>query len=898
MRHTGIEAIGDVPWGSHLCRFYETPQDLVDTLVPYFKEGLEANERCLWVTSEPLTVREARAALSTAVPDLNKRIRKGQIEIIGHGEWRARLENISPGDVPGSLVGEVEAALAKGWEGLRVGWDQAGAGPEGLKDARGHEEAVAGVIGRREMLAVCAYPLRKCGPAEIIDIAARHDVALIKRDGRWEKGPAIRLIGTHLDLTQQKSADDTLRRERDFSATLLDTMGALVIVIDVQGRITRFSRECQRTTGYSEREVLGRVFWEFLVPEEDLAGVMQTWAALKAGDFPNQHENRWRAKDGRTRLIAFSNSALTGPQGDIEFVISTGIDITDRRRAEESSRYQALLLSQVHDGIIGSDEYSRINFWNKGAVLMYGFTEAEALGKTTQEILRPTYEPGEREKIFEDLRLYGTTRATLRTKHKDGTPVMAEVNSTRLMDESGTTTGYVVAYRDVTEHRLAEEALRESESLLRAVTDSTEDAVYVKDLESRWRFANPALLSIIGKPESEVLGRTDAEIYADPAVGEAILANDRLVLSLGVPQDFEETALTAHGMRIFLSTKAPRRDHRGRIVGLIGISRDITERKRMEEALRESEQKYRELVRSAPAGIYEVDFRTRKFISVNDAMCELTGYTRDELLAMTPFEILDEAGRSQFQRRTERWLAGEKPDESIEYRVVTRGGGEIYALLNVRFTKDKNGIPLGATVVAHDITERRKVEEELRRTQSHLENLIDYANAPIIVWDPQFKIETFNHAFERLTGLEAEKVIGLPLDILFPESSRKESVAHIRRTLAGERWEIVEIPILRIDGSVRTVLWNSANVYDRDGTAIAATIAQGQDITERKQAEEKLRRHTNELLRLNQTLTALSHSNRALMRAKSEKAIPRRDLPDHRRGLRPRHGLDRLRGER
>ena len=129
------------------------------------------------------------------------------------------------------------------------------------------------------------------------------------------------------------------------------------------------------------------------------------------------------------------------------------------------------------------------------------------------------------------------------------------------------------------------------------------------------------------------------------------------------------------------------------------------------------------------------------------------------------------------------------------------------------------------------------------RTREHLENLFDYANAPIIVWDTDFRITRFNHAFERLTGLRAEDVMGRPLDILFPEASRVDSLSHIKRTLAGERWEVVEIPILRTDGAVRTVLWNSANIYDKDGTTLTATIAQGQDITERKQAEEGLRRN-------------------------------------------------------
>jgi len=167
-------------------------------------------------------------------------------------------------------------------------------------------------------------------------------------------------------------------------------------------------------------------------------------------------------------------------------------------------------------------------------------------------------------------------------------------------------------------------------------------------------------------------------------------------------------------------------------------------------------------------------------------------------------------------------------------------------------------------IYGHDITERKLAEETLRETRDYLDNLFNYANAPIIVWDPQFRITRFNHAFERMTGRNAEEVLGNEIDILFPEYSREESLAHIHKTTSqGERWEVIEIPILHIDGSVRTVLWNSANVLASDEKTVVATIAQGQDISERKQKEEQLRK-------LNRILAALSMSSQAVMRAKSE----------------------------
>jgi len=140
-----------------------------------------------------------------------------------------------------------------------------------------------------------------------------------------------------------------------------------------------------------------------------------------------------------------------------------------------------------------------------------------------------------------------------------------------------------------------------------------------------------------------------------------------------------------------------------------------------------------------------------------------------------------------------------------------------------------------------DITERKRTEEVLRETNEYLQNLFNSASAPIVVWDPQFRITAFNRAFEAVSGWNARDVIGKSIEILFSPAQVESSMDRIRKTLTGERWKTVEILILHRDGSVRTVLWNSATVIAADGKTPLATIAQGQDITERKRAERVLR---------------------------------------------------------
>jgi PAS domain S-box-containing protein len=159
-----------------------------------------------------------------------------------------------------------------------------------------------------------------------------------------------------------------------------------------------------------------------------------------------------------------------------------------------------------------------------------------------------------------------------------------------------------------------------------------------------------------------------------------------------------------------------------------------------------------------------------------------------------------------------------------------------------------------------EVAERKRAEGALRETNEYLENLFNYANTPIIVWDPQFRITRFNHAFESLTGRKPADVIGGCLDVLFPPSLVESSMELIRKTLTGEHWQTVEIPTLHLDGSIRTVLWNSATIFAPDGETPVATIAQGQDITERQRAEEKLRWHNRELSVLATVRRAIAES--------------------------------------
>lgn len=264
---------------------------------------------------------------------------------------------------------------------------------------------------------------------------------------------------------------------------------------------------------------------------------------------------------------------------------------------------------------------------------------------------------------------------------------------------------------------------------------------------------------------------------------------------------------------------------------------DITDRKRAEDELKRSEEKYSALYSSMTEGValhdvvYDSTGSPVDYIiaDVNPAYEQITGRARESVVGRKASDVYG-TGAAPYLDIYARVASSGKPESFETYfpSMKRHFGISVFSASRGRFS-----------TVFRDITDRKLAEEKLREARDYLENLFNYANAPIIVWDPDLKITRFNHAFERLTGRKAEEVLGKRLDILFPESAREQSLTLIRRAVAGERLETVEIPIEYVDRAVHTVLWNSATLFAADGRTPLAAIAQGQDITRRKAAEEE-----------------------------------------------------------
>jgi signal transduction histidine kinase len=186
LRRTGVDVVGDIPWGTHFCLFYDTKAALLDTLVPYCKAGLESGEFCLWVVAPPLTVAEALQALRDAVPDFDRYSVDGSIEIVGAHDWYLQDGAFDLARVIAGWNEKLARASAKGYAGVRVTGDTAWLERKDWADFCEYEESLNGAIANQRLAVLCTYPLAACGAAEILDVVRTHQFAVTRRLGTWE----------------------------------------------------------------------------------------------------------------------------------------------------------------------------------------------------------------------------------------------------------------------------------------------------------------------------------------------------------------------------------------------------------------------------------------------------------------------------------------------------------------------------------------------------------------------------------------------------------------------------------------------------------------------------------------------------------------------------------------
>ncbi|MEA2877465.1 MAG: hypothetical protein QOF14_2661 [Hyphomicrobiales bacterium] len=186
LRNTGIDILGDMLWGSHFCLFYETKQDLFDTLVPYFKTGLESNEFCFWVVSGPLTLDEARDALRQGVPDFDRYLAKGSIEFFPGREWYLKENEFGLKRIIDGWMEKLQHALNHGFEGMRASANAFWLATKHYEDFCAYEHEVNGWFAGNPLAVLCTYPLTASKASDMLDVARAHQFTFARRKGDWE----------------------------------------------------------------------------------------------------------------------------------------------------------------------------------------------------------------------------------------------------------------------------------------------------------------------------------------------------------------------------------------------------------------------------------------------------------------------------------------------------------------------------------------------------------------------------------------------------------------------------------------------------------------------------------------------------------------------------------------
>lgn len=186
LRRTGIGVVGDMPWGTHFCQLYETKEDLLGTLVPFFKVGLESNELCVWVLSEPLTREEAMSALCVAVPTIDLHVANRHIEFFPAREWYFQGFKLDLLRATSNWNEKLADGLARGLNGMRGTGDAAWVEPRYRRDFSDYEQQLNDTLRKQHMMVLCTYPLATGSAADLLDAARTHHFAMVRRNGGTE----------------------------------------------------------------------------------------------------------------------------------------------------------------------------------------------------------------------------------------------------------------------------------------------------------------------------------------------------------------------------------------------------------------------------------------------------------------------------------------------------------------------------------------------------------------------------------------------------------------------------------------------------------------------------------------------------------------------------------------
>jgi len=572
-------------------------------------------------------------------------------------------------------------------------------------------------------------------------------------------------IASLLDVTDRKRAMEALRESEELHARLVDTIPDIVLRLALDGRIVFVNDYALRIGGYGRTEIEGRNILEFVSPE-DRDRLKRNMSLMMGGRLGPQ-EYRIVFKDGREVPFEANGDVLRGADGTPSGLVFVCREIAGRKQAEEAlheseERYRRLF-EEAMEGIFRTTLDGRPLMVNGALARMLGYDSPRHVVEGIADVASQTYAvPEERRQLLDALMHEGeVTKKEVLFKKLDGSTIKVLLNVRLVRGESGEPLYIEGSCIDINDKWLAEEALKASEEKYRNIFENATEGIFQTTPEGRYLSINPAFAKMFGyaSPQEMMDAVSDIrrQLYVNPADREELI---RLTREHGKVGGFEAEGYRKDGSRFWISINIHAvYDTAGNILYFEGTNSDITQRKLAEEALRESERKFRDLAEKAMVGIYVIQDDIFRY--VNTEFVNIFGYAIDEIVnRLGPDDFTYPEDMPIVKKRLLQRNTGELKSLRYEFRVRTKNGKVRNVEVHSSQTSYQGRPAIIGTLL--DITERRKAEEESRR----LSIAIEQAAEDIIITDPEGIIQYANPAFEKITGYSRVEAIGATPRIL------------------------------------------------------------------------------------------------------------------------------------
>jgi two-component system sensor histidine kinase/response regulator len=625
------------------------------------------------------------------------------------------------------------------------------------------------------------------------------------------------------DISDRKHAE----REQGALATIVNASQDAIIAYSKDLKITNWNPAAERIYGFSAKEAIGRGF-DLFVPPEELGPALEVDRRVLATGEPVTFKQRAKKKDGTWFVSLVSVFPIRDAAGNIIAGAGIGRDITDLVRLEREQASLATIVDASEDAIISVSKEMRIISWNRAAERVYGHTSKEAIGQGLDFFILPEELPASITAVKHVVETGEPVTWEQRTPRKDGTTFISLVNICPIRDAQGQVVEIAGIGRDISKFKQIEAEVRAAHEYTRGLIESSIDAMVIVDPDLRISDGNEQLARLTELPKKVLFGSRFDSHFTDPArANEAV----KKALADGYVTNVDLTLRAASGKEVLVSFNASLFYRAGKVFGIFGVARDVTEQRAMERTLRQEREYSRSLVQSSPDALLVSDCALM-LTDVNERALELTKYGRQELLGTKLTSLFTDPVRVGAV------LEQARDDDLVhdtEFFLLTRNAQEIPISLNASSFKDGDGSSRRIVVAMRDVSERKRAQE----ANSLLASIVDSSADAIYSETTEMIITSWNPAAQALFGYSAAEAVGRSVALLVPLDRRAELTARIQRIRKGRTAEQYETMRLRKDGSAVEVAVTQSPILDSSDAVVALSVTV-RDISDRKRMEAEL----------------------------------------------------------